>query len=85
MCNNEITTYIEANHENKTRQKLADELGLTIGQVKGKIERMGLMGNKRGAKKKPFMERKVQFSVSVKRKYLKEVQDKTYELIKNYR
>jgi len=84
MSNKEIENEILNKHNLLTRQKLADELGITIGQVKGKIERLGLMGEKRGAKVKPFMDKKVQLSVSVKRKYFKEFQDKVKELARQY-
>jgi len=84
MSSNEITSYIEVNHQNKTRQALANELGLTIGQVKGRIERLGLMGDKPGAKKKPFMEQKVTFSTTIKRKHFADFERKVKEIIHNY-
>jgi len=84
MSNKEIENEILTKHNKLTRQALANELGLTIGQVKGRIERLGLMGDKPGAKKKPFMEQKVTFSTTIKRKHFADFERKVKEIILNY-
>jgi len=84
MSNNEIENQILTKHNKLTRQALADELGISLMQVRYRIEKMGLMSDKPGARKKPFMEQKVRFPISIKRKYFSDFQAKVKELARQY-